>query len=318
MREFNTDQRVYVKTNNSSKKISLIYTYSLLIIFALTIILYLIFGYQKECVSLIKNFLVSLLSVGIFTYIVNVIKKKYDFSLIYTDNNILSLVLIISLFSKTNLVYVVIIASILPVIVRIINSKRNLSASLYGILFLLIYSIYFANHLYIDSDGYKLLDYLIHPNFISPILSLLAFIYIFSKKAIKYNIVLAYVLTFFLSIFLYFIINKNDILDILLVLTINSPLFLAVYVLSDYMVTPTIMETQIIYGTIMGIISAILYIIIPNLAIVISSLILPLILTNYLEKISAKLKYNSKLYYLVMTLCFIFNILAIIVLAVIL
>ena len=317
MREFSKRQMVYVKANNSSKKISLTYTYSLLFVFALTFVLYIAFGYRRECIILIKNFFISLFSIGIFTYIINIIRKKYNISLVYSDNNILSLALIISLFSKTNYIYVVVIASILSVIVKIINPKRNLSASLYGILFMLIYSTYFADQLYIDSYSYKLIDYVIHPNFISPILSFLAFIYIFFKRAIKYNIVLAYILTFFLSIFLYFIVNKNDILDILLVLTINSPLFLAIYTLPDYRVTPTIMEMQIIYGTIMGIISTILYIVIPKLAVLISLIILPLILTNYLEKISAKLKYNYKLYYLVLTLCFIFIIFAILVLAII-
>ena len=312
MREFSVKDRVFVKTNNSSKKISLTYTYSLVLIFVLTIILYLFFGYYREAIVLIKNFLVSIFSMTILTYIINLIRKKTS---IY-DNNILSLALIIGLFSKSN-VYITIIASILVVVVRLINPKRNLSASLYGILFILIYEIYFANHIYISTDSYGLIDYIINPNFISPVLTLLSFIYIFLKKAIKYNIVLAYVLTFFFSIFLYLVVNKNNLGDILTAITISSPLFLVVYMLPDYQMTPAIMETQIIYGVIGGVISTILYILVPKFGVIMAFICLPLILTNYLEKMSAKIKYNLKLYYGILLVSFLINILFIFILSII-
>lgn len=312
MREFSVEDRVFVKSSNSSKKISLTYTYSLVLIFVLTIILYLFFGYYREAIVLIKNFLVSIFSMTILTYIINLIRKKTS---IY-DNNILSLALIIGLFSKSN-VCITVIASILVVVVRLINPKRNLSASLYGILFILIYEIYFANHIYISTDSYGLIDYIINPNFISPILTLLSFIYIFLKRAIKYNIVLAYVLTFFFSIFLYLVVNKNNLGDILTAITISSPLFLVVYMLPDYQMTPTIMETQIIYGVIGGVISTILYILVPKFGVIMAFICLPLILTIYLEKMSAKIKYNYKLYYGILLVSFLINILFIFILSII-
>ena len=73
MSEFNLKNQVYVKTNNNVKKISLNYTYSLIFIFIVTIFLYLIFGYQKETIHLLKNFCLSIITLSITTYIINII-----------------------------------------------------------------------------------------------------------------------------------------------------------------------------------------------------------------------------------------------------
>ena len=315
MRVFNSMQRVFVKTNNTTKKINLSYTYSLIFIFAMTLLLDVLFGYDREFFLLIKHLFLSFFTMVIIFYTVNIIKKKYALSLVITDNNILSLALIISLFSKSNSELIAIIASILTAVVKIINYKRNLSAVLYGILFMIIYSIYFTNHLYSGIGNFKLIDYFISPNYVSPIITVIAFIYLFCRKSIKYNIVWIYILTLFLVIFLYAVINKSDLLDAFGGLLINSPMFLAVYALTDCRITPIVAEVQIIYGMIGGIISSILYFVFANLAVVIPMIILPLCLTNYLNSISYKLKCNVKLYYLLITFGFLIIIIESVVLA---
>jgi len=192
MSESNRTQRVFIKSNSSVKKISLNYSYSLIFIFILTIFSYLIFGYQKETIFLIKNFCLSIITLSILTYIINIVKKKSNISLIYKDNNLLSLSLIISLFSNNIPYYIVIIASILASIIKTINPKRDLSASLYSILLLIIYREATTYYLYQDMHNLKFISYIVNPLFINPILSISAFIYLFLKKSIKYNLVLGY------------------------------------------------------------------------------------------------------------------------------
>ena len=51
MREFPNIQRVFVKSSNSTDKINLNYTYSLIFLVIITIILDLIFGYQTDFVD---------------------------------------------------------------------------------------------------------------------------------------------------------------------------------------------------------------------------------------------------------------------------
>ena len=294
MSEFNLKDKVYVKTNNSVKKISLNYTYSLIFIFIVTICLYLIIGYQKETISLIKNFCLSIITLSILTYIINIIKKKPSISLIYKDNNLLSIALIISLFSNKIPYYIVIIASILAIIIKNINPKRNLSSSVYSILLLILYKETTTYYLYTDMHNLKVIDYIVNPLFVNPILSLLTFIYLFHKKSIKYNIVFGYFVTLFLLIFTYNILQKNDIINVFIGIISSSSIFLSTYVLSDYEVTPTIPESCLIYGIITGIFSLIIYAFYSKLAIIIPMIILPLILTKYLDKISPKLKYQKR------------------------
>ena len=294
MNSLNLSNKVFIKTNNSVKKISLNYTYSLIFIFITTIILYLICGYREEIIPLIKNFFLSTIILFITTYILNLIKKKTSISPVYKDNNLLSLAIIISLFSSKIPYYIVIIASILVVISKSINSKRNLSSSLYGILLLIIYKETTTYYPYMDMHNLRIIDYIVNPLFVNPILSLLAFIYLFHKKSIKYNLVFGYFVTLFLLIFAYNIFQKNDIINIFIGIISPSSIFLSIYALADYEVTPTISESCLIYGIITGIFSIIIYAFYSKLAIVIPMIILPLILTKYLDKISPKLKYQKR------------------------
>ena len=296
MSEFNLKNQVYVKTNNNVKKISLNYTYSLIFIFIVTIFLYLIFGYQKETIHLLKNFCLSIITLSITTYIINIIKKKNSISLIYKDNILLSLSLIISLFSNNIPYYIVIISSILAIIIKTINPKRNLSSSLYSILLIILYKEATTYYVYQDMHNLRFIDYIVNPLFINPILSLGAFLYLFYKKSIKYNLVFGYFITFFLIVFTYTILNQEDILNVFIGIILSSSIFLSIYTLTDYEITPSINESCLIYGIITGIFSFILYVFIPKLAITIPMILSSIVLTKYLEKITPKLKYEKRYY----------------------
>ena len=73
-------------------------------------------------------------------------------------------------------------------------------------------------------------------------------------------------------------------------------MFLSIYTLPDYKITPITSEGNIIYGIILAIISVILRLVIPELSIILTFIIGPILLTNIIDKISPTLKYNNKLY----------------------
>ena len=69
-------------------------------------------------------------------------------------------------------------------------------------------------------------------------------------------------------------------------LTTGNILFLTVFLLPDYPSTPTTGEGQIIYGILLGIITSILRFIIPELSVVLTLILGPLLLTKIINKIS--------------------------------
>ena len=159
-------------------------------------------------------------------------------------------------------------------------------------------------------------NYLFGINYLSPILSIMMFIYLFHKKGIKYNIVISYILTISIIMFLYGIFT-DKMWFILFELSTGSLLFLTIYTLTDYKVSPTIGEAQILYGIILGIVTSVLRFVIPELAVITTIIFGELILSNYLDNISYKLKYNKKLYNSLIIISMILIIVTIIVLTII-
>ena len=78
MREFKQVQKVYIKSPNHTKKISLNYTISLLFILLTTFILYLIFNYHKEAILLSKNFFIITITIFLLTFIINIFQKNIN------------------------------------------------------------------------------------------------------------------------------------------------------------------------------------------------------------------------------------------------
>ena len=312
MRNFKIINKTYVKSNNSIKKIYLNYTYSLIGFVLLTITLYLIFGYHELILPLLKSLTISLIITSIFAYIINVISKNNNIKEIYTKDNVHLIAIIIGLFAINTNIIIIAIAILVSLIIKKVLKSINLSSALYGILIIILYK-YFTNNLvtplttlknisysgtYEEIVSSPLRDYLIGTIYLSPILSLIAFLYLFHKKSIKYDIYTSYVLTFSFIMFIYGILN-NMLWFVCFALFTGNILFLAAYTLPDYKNTPVLKETGIIYGIILGIMSSILRFIIPELAIIIPMLIGPLLLTKVLDNFSYKLKNNKKVYNIV-------------------
>ena len=331
MRQFHVVNKTYVKSHNSTNKIIARYTYSLIIFTLLTIIINLFIGNNSLVLSLIKSISFALIITSIFTYIINVLKKEYNIKKIYTEDTTIALSLMIGLFG-VNLDFVILTLAIaVTLFVKSIKKDINLSSAVYGILLIILYK-YFTNNLdtsltILKNNSYnmnynELLDlnngiynYLFGINYLSPILSIIMFIYLFHKKGIKYNIVISFILTISIIMFLYGIFT-DKMWFILFELSTGSILFLTVYTLTDYKMSPTIGEAQILYGIILGIITSILRFIIPELSVIISIIFGELLLSKYLDNISYKLKYKRKVYNSLIIISMILIIITIIILTI--
>lgn len=308
MNNLNNPSKVFIKSENNYTKIINKYNTSLIIFTIITIIINIFIGNKDLSISLIKSLLISFISISIFSYIINIIKKEYNILKLYTEDSIISISIIIAFFGININIYILILAILLTLIIKNTIKNINISSSLYGILLIILYK-YFNSDIdiplsLIKSLSYKeiieqgggITNYLFGISYVNPILSIISFLYLFHHKSIKYNLVFSYILTFSLVMLLYGLFSGIGIWFILYELFTGSILFLSVYTLTDYRMTPTISEGNIIYGIILAIISSILRLIISELSIVLTFILGPFLLTNLIDKISPKLKYNNKLY----------------------
>lgn len=333
MREFNTSDNIFIRSNNSSSKILLRYTY-ILVLFIIFLTGYLLYSSNT---SLLIDFIKTLFTVTfigiVFQYIINITRHKKKISLIFTEDNIISSSIIISLFAFKERLMVGIVAIVISQIVKLFNRNISISSSLYGILFILIYTQYFNNldtplinfsnldysgtvHDIIFKYG-NILSFIFGTNliYLSPILCIISFIYLFIKKSIKYSVVLSYLSMFILSMMIIGFINGMSIWFLFFQVVTGNILFLTVFALTDYKVSPITYEGGVIYGMIISLISIILRFIVPELSIVIALIIGQLFIVNYINKISYKLKYNHKFYRIIFTSCIVIAIITIIIIS---
>jgi len=330
MKEFKKVNQIFIKSNNTTNKIFNRYLYSLIPFILLIIIYNLFFGKMSIIINLLKSLILSIVTCTIVESIFYIIKKEKITIKKYLENKIPTISIILGLFAINSSIIITIISSIVTIIIKNFNKNITISSSLYGIFLILIYNHYIIN---IDTPltnlsklGYidnfnnivksygSILDYSFgFINYLSPIISILVFIYLFQKKSIKYNIVLSYILTFLFIMLFIGMFNNMNIWYLIFQLATGNILFLSIFCLSDYKATPTTTECQIIYGIILGILTCILRFIIPELSVVIPLILGPLILTKILNKITYKLKYNHKCYYTILSISIILIILTTII-----
>lgn len=300
--------RVFIKSNNNYSKIINKYNISLVIFTLITIIINLIIDNKELVFSLLKSLLISFIFTSIITYIFNIIKKEYQFFKIYTKDYTISISIILAFFGINTNTYILITAIFITILIKKIIKNINISSSLYGILLLVSYK-YINNDLNISLDilksstykevielGGGITNYLFGINYLNPILSIICFIYLFRHKSIKYNLVFSYIITFFTIMLFYGIFSGIGLWFPIYTLLTDWIIFLSIYTLTDYKMTPMISEGNTVLGIVFGIISSILKLIIPSLSIIITFIIGPLLLTKVIDKLSPKFKYNNKLY----------------------
>ena len=306
MREFKKLDRVFIKSNNTTNKIFNRYLYCLIPFILLILIYNFIWGEQIISISLIKSLGISIISCFVCNILFDVINKN-DEKKRFLDDNVLTIAIVLGLFSVSSSILTIIVSSVLTIVIKRVMKNDSFSVSLYGILVILILNHYIGD---IDTPLLNLSrlsyvgsfdnvlksygsikDYFIGTiNYLSPMLAILVFIYLFYKKSIKYNIVIAYLLTFSFIMFIVGMVNGMNIWYVFFQLMTGNVLFLSIFCLPDYPVSPIVTEGQLVYGIILGLISCILRFIVPELAIVISIIIGPLLITNKINKLSIKLK----------------------------
>ena len=330
MKEFKKVNKIFIKSSNTTNKIFNRYLYCLIPFLLLIIIYNLIWGSIDIILSLLVSTIISIITCSFIQYIFIIIKKdknnnklskiKDIISRILLEEYILAISIILGLFSINTNIPIIIISSVITIIIKNIFTTKIFSATLYGLLVILVFKQFnnildtpltnLANLSYIDTfDNIVLsygsiLDYVLglNPYYLSPILSIISYIYLFYKKSIKYNIVFSYILTISFIMLIFGMFNDMNIWYLLFQLTTGNLLFLSVFCLTDYKDTPTTEEGKILYGIILGLITSILRFIIPELSVIIPLILGPILLTKLINKISFKLRYNKKYYYIVLSI----------------
>lgn len=320
MKEFKKVDKVFIKSNNTVNKIINRYLYCLIFFIFFIIIYNLIWGNITIITSIIKSITISLITSIIIEYLFNIKSDNKKLSKILFENQVLTISIILGLFQTSLHIPNIIIASLITIIIKNLTKTRTIYATLYGLLFIIL-SKYYINNFDTPLNNLanlsyqntyenillpygNLLNYILGTTkyYLSPIASIVAFIYLFHKKSIKYNIVFSYILTITFIMLFIGIFNNMNIWYLLFQLTTGNLLFLSVFILPDYKITPTTEEGQRIYGIILATLTCILRFIIPELSVIITLIIGPILLTKLLNNISFKLKYNYKYYYTILTI----------------
>ena len=312
MKEYPVIQKTFVKSSNKTTKIYTRIFYTLMAYIILISISYFLLDKKDMILPLLKALALSLIITTILAYFINIAFRNFKFTDIYKKDNVHIIAIIIGLFAIDSKISILTLAILASLIVKKIYKKINLSAALYGILLILLYK-YYNHDLITPLTNLKALNFqgtyieiikssggvvglLLGTNYLSPVIPVLAFIYLFSKKSLKYGVLIPYITIFSLIMLMYGLFNNMNTWFLFFELATGNILFLALYTLTDYQVTPTILEGQILYGIILALISAILRFIIPELSIVITFILGPLLFTRIFELISPKLKYHPKFY----------------------
>ncbi len=311
-----------IKNNNTVSKIMNRYILAIIPFLIISIVYNIYTGYNY---SIFINIILTNLICIFIQYIINLIKKDYKIKDVFIKNNILVTAMMLSIFT-INLDYLIVI--IISIIVTIFKNILNINnkAILIGIILINIYKIYYLHielplndipyiPTYNDIIKYSSIkDYLlgINPYYLSSVLSIIMFIYLFSKKSIKFIIPISIILTYSFTMTTIGILNSLPLWYLVFNIITGNIVFTSIYIATDYINTPITSEGQLIYGMIIGLLLTIFRFIIPEIAIY-SSVLITTIITGLIDKLSFKLKYNRKFYVLTITvLCIIIVITSII------
>lgn len=292
MKEFKTVNQIYFKSNNTTKQICNRYLYILITFFLYNIIYNLIISNNSYVLSYLKITAITLIISFILEYLLNLIFKNKEY-------NFYKHTLILNYFLVDKNIPIIILSILVSIIINKIFKKITISSSLFGI-FLIYLSNIFTN--IPTLTNLTLSNYIFGNPYISPLFMILAFIYLFSKKSIKYNLVITYNLTFFLLFLLAGIFAKADIWYGFKEIATGNILFFSIFFLSDYKNSPTISEGQILHGFLLGLLSIILKAYLSDIGLIIS-FIIGLFFVNIIDNLSIKLKYNKQFRKITIIIC---------------
>lgn len=333
MKAFRQTQICFIKSNNSITKINITYLKSIAFFTIYILLLNLILKNYSYIANYLITILLTTITITTITYLINVQKKEKSFIKLFAEDNVLSVSLALSPFLVSSSIKELLLVSLITVISKKSIKGINLSSILYGILFLYIYRYfqndlntpltnlaqlnYFGTYSEVVTNNGSILSYILGYNYLSPLISLLALVYLFVKKSIKYNLAFSYIITYTTMMLIIGIFNHMSIWFVFFQLVSGNILYYVTYALGDSAVTPETSEGQILYGYILGIISVILRFIVPETSIIIAIILGHLLLTPLVRKIMVKLKYDYKSSILYFGLTTILSVITIIILIII-
>ena len=137
MSEFRTERKVFIKSHNKSSKIIGRYGYALMTFFVLTIAIYYFTGNRNLIIPLLKSLAISLTSSFVFTYIIDIIRGKYNVIDVFTKNYIHIGAIIIALFGINMPILLIIGAALVSVLAASLLNYMT-SSALFGILLIIL------------------------------------------------------------------------------------------------------------------------------------------------------------------------------------
>lgn len=294
-------KNIYIRNNNSIFKISMLYIISLLPL--------IIFGfykngvslYLKECVSLFGMFkpLIFVLTGGLIGSLVNIIYEKFIKKskdkikdILFSSFHIVYGLIISCLLSiNTNYILFILVAFIILFISKVLTIKSiNVVAltSLIIILLTYLFSEFTYLNVYETNTVLNLnaTDYLlgrgsggINTTCIS--LLVLSFILLWNIRTHKKEISIYSIITFAIMI-IFYSIYKSNIASIFEILFTNGILFSLIYVAPEPISSSYTKVGKIIYGIVVGLLTFILYLVNPSLA-VLGAILISSILSSVID-----------------------------------
>lgn len=310
MKEFKTVDGVFVKSNNSTWQIFNRYTYGLIFLTVYNLIYNLILGETRYVLSYLKTLGIVIVLTILIGYGINIVFKKKKFKNFVIEESLFPLALILSYFLVDLNILLCFGSILMTLLIKTFFKRINLSAVLFGILGIYIYR-YFSGNLItpltnlgrlgftgnydeIVKNYGSILDYLLGKVYLSPLVLILIFGYLFYRKSIKYNLVITYNLTIFGLFLVFGLFNGMNIWYAFFQLVCGNVIFFSIFCLSDYMASPTIGSGQILYGFIIGILTVILRFIIPEVDVIVAQIV-GIFMVKWVDKFSVKLKYQDNI-----------------------
>ena len=140
MENFKQAKKVFIKSNNSTKKIFRRYPISLISFIILIIAYNIINQNYNYIVDFTKNIIISIFVGIILSYVVSIFKNKVKFKDIISDSILWTIIIIINLFSINNPIYIILLSIIISVLIYKLSNNLNFSSVLYGLIIIYLYN----------------------------------------------------------------------------------------------------------------------------------------------------------------------------------
>ena len=286
----------FIKSSSSSEKIMKSIIITLIPLIILTFIHEGLLPYLNSKVDLyqmlspILNIITTTITIIITEYIYHLIshRQSNSSSPIKDPQNIIMGLILGLIIPNTAPLYLIIIASIIASITKSLSHTFHhylFNPIIVGIIPIII----LTNNQVAETPNIEV------ASIILSIIYLIIFIYLCYKQAIKWQISLSYIITIILAITFITLTNYLSITYLINHIIAGSLIFSAIFLATDSLTSPTTKYGRVIYGISLGIITLILYYLIPFTTL--SSPLIAIFIMNLLvkpiDKLSIQINFNK-------------------------